>query len=83
MSEGGGTHETYPDPFGCPHMTGARVGGHHECTYAGRPVWVDCRTPFCGEPPACRFAPLDNSSEAMARRVAWAAGRAEQTGRDN
>ena len=64
----------YPNPFDCPHMTGKRVGNHHECVHDGRPVWVDCQTPFCGEPPTCRFAPIDNSLEAMQRRVDWLAG---------
>ena len=61
----------YPDPRNCPHKTGMRVGDHYECAYGGRPVWVNCGTSFCGEPPICRFAPLDNSHEAMARRVEW------------
>lgn len=61
----------YPDPHDCPHRTGKRAGDHHECTYSGRPIWVNCTTSVCGEPPICRFAPLDNSPEAAERRLEW------------
>lgn len=58
-----------PDPFDCPYMTGKSVGDHFECMFSGHAVWVDCRSPFYGEPPACRYAPIDNSPEACARRL--------------
>lgn len=61
----------WPDPFDCQHMTGKQVGNHFECIYSGRPVWVDCRTPFCGEDARCRYAPVDNSEQARERRIKW------------
>ena len=61
----------YPDPPTCPHRTGRTVGTHCECTYGGGSVWVNCVEPICGEPPRCSYAPIDNSPEAMARRVEW------------
>lgn len=64
----------FPDPNDCPYMTGKRVANHIECVFAERLVWVDCTTPFCGEPPICRFAPIDNSDEARSKRLEWLAG---------
>ena len=64
----------YPNPNDCPFMTGKRVSNHIECAFSDKVVWVDCTTPFCGEEPVCRFAPIDNSDEARNRRLAWLAG---------
>jgi hypothetical protein len=63
--------EEYPDPLTCPYRTGKTVGEHCECTYSGKSVWVSCSVSICGEPPVCSYAPVDNSPEAMARRVGW------------
>ena len=61
----------YPDPHDCPHMAGESVDDHRVCTYSGSRVWVNCTASLCGEPPRCSYAPIDNSPEAMERRVQW------------
>ena len=61
----------YPDPATCPHGTYHPSIDRTLCTKGGRETWVACHRGICGEPPMCVDAPLDNSPQAVARRLEW------------
>ena len=44
------------------------------CVKSGTPVYTNCNRSVAGDPPRCVYEPLDNSDEAVARRMRWMKG---------
>lgn len=58
------------DPMACEHFAGYLLGKAVCKAHGGRTV-TDCRASHWGDSPRCALEPLDNTPEAMARRVKW------------
>ena len=58
------------DPLTCQHRIPTGLSGISQCA-AHDMTFVDCMKSVCGEPPKCCYEPLDNSAEAVARRLEW------------
>lgn len=57
------------DPTTCQYREPYSIDGVSVCR--AHDVFVRCTKSICGEPPRCTFEPLDNSPEAVSRRVEW------------
>lgn len=62
------------DPTTCEYRRPTTLAGIDRCA-AHEGTYVKCSQSLFGEPPRCSFEPLDNSPEAVARRVRWREGR--------
>ena len=58
------------DPTACPHRRATSLEGISMCM-AHEGTYVRCTESTCGEPPTCYYEPLDNSPEAVRRRIEW------------
>ena len=58
------------DPPTCPHRMPTGLDGISQCA-AHDMTYVGCMKSVCGEPPRCSYEPIDNSAEAVARRLEW------------
>ena len=58
------------DPPTCQHRVPTGLDGISQCA-AHDMTFVDCMKSVCGEPPKCCYEPLDNSAEAVERRLEW------------
>ena len=58
------------NPTTCEYRKPTTLDGIDRCM-AHEGTYVKCSQPLFGEPPRCSFETLDNSPEAVARRVRW------------
>ena len=58
------------DPLTCPHRADFDMPNTWRCM-AHDGTFVHCAVGKYGEPPMCYFEPIDNSAEAVARRLEW------------
>ena len=58
------------DPLTCPHRVPTGLDGISQCA-AHDMTYVGCMKSVCGEPPRCSYEPIDNSAEAVKRRLEW------------
>lgn len=58
------------DPVTCAHRRDTSLDGISRCM-AHEGTYVRCTESICGERPRCCYEPIDNSSEAVERRLDW------------
>jgi hypothetical protein len=60
--------------FSCQYGTYSESVDRMRCTKSGALVYTDCHKGIAGDPPKCAYEEIDNSDEAVARRLEWMEG---------